>query len=163
MEAQVSEDATQEFADDVDLDRIYQVIPHRPPFLFIEKLVDIVPGESAVGIKTVSSNEDFFRGHFPIKAVMPGVLMVEALAQTAAALVMHTLDWTPEEQKNKVVYFMSIDNCRFRRPVFPGSVLYNEVRKVQNRGMVWRFEGKSRVDGIVVTEARFAAMIADIR
>ncbi|MCP4328812.1 MAG: beta-hydroxyacyl-ACP dehydratase [Alphaproteobacteria bacterium] len=146
---------------EIGLERINEVLPHRPPFLFVERLIDIVPGESATGVKTVSSNEDFFRGHFPKKPVMPGVLIVEAMAQTAAALVMHSLDWPIERLRTSVVYFMSMDTCRFRRPVFPGSVLYLPVTRIHTRGRVWKFQGLARVDGITVAEARYTAMISD--
>lgn len=145
----------------VDLDRILDVLPHRPPFLFVERIVDVVPGQSAVGIKTISANEDFFKGHFPFKAIMPGVLIIEAMAQTAAALVMHTLDLTTDKRGDTVVYFMSVENGRFRRPVFPGNVLKLHVDKIQNRNQVWKFQGVGRVDGQIVAEARFTAMIAE--
>jgi len=147
---------------EIDLDRIKEVLPHRPPFLFVERLIDIVEGESATGLKTVSANEDFFRGHFPGTAVMPGVLIVEAMAQTAGALVMHSLDMASGGDTQRLVYFMSIDNCRFRKRVAPGVTLRLPVSRIHTRGRVHKFQGRAEVDGAVVAEARFTAMIADI-
>ena len=147
---------------EIDLERIKQVLPHRPPFLFVERLVDIVDGESATGLKTVSANEDFFQGHFPAIPVMPGVLIVEAMAQTAGALIMHKLDLESDDDVQHLVYFMSIDNCRFRRRVSPGVVLRLPVKRIHTRGRVHKFQGKAEVDGSTVAEAQFTAMIADI-
>jgi 3-hydroxyacyl-[acyl-carrier-protein] dehydratase len=132
------------------------LLPHRYPFLMIDRLEDIVPGESAVGTKNVTINEPFFQGHFPAQAVMPGVLIVEAMAQTAAALVMHTLG---EEAHGKVVYFMSVDEARFRKPVVPGDTLKIHVSRIQNRRSVWKFKGEAKVEGTLVANANFSAMI----
>ena len=142
----------------LDVEQIQKLIPHRAPILLVEKLKDIVPGESAVGIKCVSVNEPFFEGHFPQRKVMPGVLIVEALAQTAATLVINSIDRNPEDL---LVYFMSIDNARFRKPVVPGDQLELQVEKVQQRGDVWKFSGKALVDGKVHAESTFTAMIVD--
>ncbi|MGB0935066.1 MAG: 3-hydroxyacyl-ACP dehydratase FabZ [Alphaproteobacteria bacterium] len=142
----------------LDVEDIKRLIPHRPPMLLIDRLQEIVPGESAVGIKNVTINEPFFPGHFPERPVMPGVLIVEALAQTAGALVMHTLN---HEDAKKLVYFMSIENARFRRPVTPGDSIRLCVEKVQQRSNVWKFGGKAVVDGKVYAEATFTAMISD--
>ena len=142
----------------VDVMRIMQMIPHRYPFLLVDKVVDIRSGESAVGIKNVSINENYFQGHFPSQPVMPGVLIIEAMAQTAAVLVVYTLGAAFE---GKLVYFMTVDNCRFRRPVFPGDQMQVHVAKERHRGMVWRFRSEAKVDGQVVAEAVFAAMIRD--
>ena len=120
------------------------MIPHRHPFLMIDKVVDVVANERATGIKNVSINEYYFQGHFPARPVMPGVLIIEAMAQTAAVLVVHTLG---PESEGKLVYFMSVDNARFRRPVFPGDRLDVHVTKQRNRGNVWKFEGKAKVGG----------------
>jgi 3-hydroxyacyl-[acyl-carrier-protein] dehydratase len=147
---------------EIDLDRIKQVLPHRPPFLFVERLIDIVEGESATGLKTVSANEDYFQGHFPAVSVMPGVLIVEAMAQTAGALVMHSLDLVGDDQIQRLVYFMSIDSCRFRKRVSPGVTLHLPVKRIHTRGNVHKFQGKAEVDGVTVAEARFTAMIAEI-
>src|SRR5713101_7245553 len=121
-------------------------------------VVDMQLDHSAVGIKNVSINEPFFQGHFPSEPVMPGVLIVEAMAQTAAVLVVATYG---QESEGKLVYFMSIDGVRFRRPVFPGDRLELHVEKVQSRASVWKFSGKAVVDGKVAAEATFAAMIRD--
>jgi 3-hydroxyacyl-[acyl-carrier-protein] dehydratase len=142
----------------VDVTRIMSMIPHRYPFLLVDKVVDIRSGESAVGIKNVSINENYFQGHFPAEPVMPGVLIIEAMAQTAAVLVVYTLG---EAFEGKLVYFMTIDNARFRRPVFPGDQMQVHVAKERHRGMVWRFRSEAKVDGQVVAEAVFAAMIRD--
>lgn len=143
---------------DLDIHAIMKLLPHRYPFLLLDKLTRIVPGESAVGIKNVTINEPFFVGHFPQRPIMPGVLIVEAMAQTAAALVVHTLG---EETHGKLVYFMSVEGARFRKPVEPGAVLHLEVQKEQARRNVWRFKGEAQVDGAVVAEASFTAMIVD--
>jgi 3-hydroxyacyl-[acyl-carrier-protein] dehydratase len=143
---------------EIDTQRIMQMIPHRYPFLLIDRVVEVVSGESAIGIKNVSINESFFQGHFPQRPVMPGVLVVEAMAQTAAVLVVHTLG--PGSER-KLVYFMSIDDARFRRPVVPGDVIRVHVTKKQHRGNVWKFEGRAKVDDKLVAEATFAAMIMD--
>lgn len=145
-------------ATSVDIRRILQMIPHRYPMLMVDKVTEMVLNESALGIKNVSINEPFFQGHFPSEPVMPGVLIVEAMAQTAAVLVVATFG---AESEGKLVYFMSIDGVRFRRPVMPGDRLELHVKKVQSRGNVWRFEGRAIVDGKVAAEATFAAMIRD--
>ena len=134
------------------------MIPHRDPFLMIDKVVDLVKNERATGVKNVSIDEYYFRGHFPTRPVMPGVLIIEAMAQTAAVLVVHTLG---PEAEGKLVYFMTVDNGRFRRPVVPGDCLHVHVTKQRNRGNVWKFAGEARVNGQLVAEAIFAAMILD--
>lgn len=143
---------------EVDINEIMRMIPHRYPFLLIDKVVEIVPEESAVGVKCVTISEPHFQGHFPQKPIMPGVLIIEAMAQTAASLVVYSLG---DEAMNKLVYFMTIENARFRRPVVPGDVLRIHVTKKQNRGAVWKFEGKAKVDDAVAAEATFAAMLVD--
>src|SRR5437588_2873424 len=140
----------------VDVLRIMEMFPHRHPFLMIDKVVDMVANERATGIKNVSINEGYFQGHFPARPVMPGVLIIEAMAQTAAVLVVHTLG---PEAEGKLVYFMSVDSARFRRPVFPGDCLEVHVTKQRNRGNVWKFEGRAEVRGQLMAEAVFAAMI----
>jgi 3-hydroxyacyl-[acyl-carrier-protein] dehydratase len=141
-----------------DRERIMQMIPHRDPFLLIDKVVDAVKNERAVGVKHITTDEYYFRGHFPSRPVMPGVLMIEAMAQTAAVLVVHTLGPASE---GKLVYFMSVDKAKFRRPVVPGDVLHIHVEKQQHHRNVWKFEGKARVNGQLAAEAIFAAMILD--
>jgi 3-hydroxyacyl-[acyl-carrier-protein] dehydratase len=143
---------------DLDIERIRAMIPHRYPFLMIDRVVEIVPDASAVGIKNVSINEPHFAGHFPQRAVMPGVLIIEAMAQTAAVLVVQTLGNAAE---GKLVYFMSVDNARFRRPVVPGDTLRVHVIKQRNRLNVWKFFSQAHVDGHLVAEATYSAMLMD--
>ncbi len=145
-------------ATSVDVMRIMEMIPHRYPFLLIDRVVELQPDVGAVGVKNVSINEGFFQGHFPRQPVMPGVLIIEAMAQTAAVLVVATLGPASE---GKLVYFMSVDNARFRKPVFPGDQLRIHVTKERNRGAVWKFRGEAKVEGGLVAEATFAAMIRD--
>ena len=144
--------------DRVDIAGIMHAIPHRYPFLMIDRVVELVRGKSAIGIKNVSVNESFFQGHFPHHPVMPGVLIIESMAQTAAVLVVETLG---PEAAGKVVYFMSIEGAKFRRPVFPGDQLRIHVNKERSRGNVWKFNATARVDGTSVAEATYAAMIMD--
>jgi 3-hydroxyacyl-[acyl-carrier-protein] dehydratase len=142
----------------LDVEQIKQLLPHRAPFLFVERLTDIVPNESATGHKAVSFNEPHFQGHFPDFAVMPGVLIIEAMAQTAGALVVHSLGLGGTSRK---VYFMTIDKARFRKPVRPGDMLRFPVRALRHRGPVWRFEGQAYVGEELCAEAEFSAMIFD--
>jgi 3-hydroxyacyl-[acyl-carrier-protein] dehydratase len=140
----------------IDIHRIVEMIPHRYPFLMVDRLLDVIPGESAVGLKNVTVNEPFFQGHFPGKPVMPGVLIIEAMAQTAAVIVVASLGAAAE---GKLVYFMSIENARFRKPVEPGDQLRLICRKERQRANVWRFTGEARVGDTVVAEAVYTAMI----
>jgi 3-hydroxyacyl-[acyl-carrier-protein] dehydratase len=142
----------------IEIERIMEMIPHRFPFLMIDRVVEVVADRSAVGIKNVSINEHFFQGHFPGHAVMPGVLLIESMAQTAAVLVVHTLG---RDAEGKLVYFMSVENAKFRRPVVPGDQLRVHVLKERNRGAVWKLRGEVKVDGVTVADASFAAMIRD--
>jgi 3-hydroxyacyl-[acyl-carrier-protein] dehydratase len=142
----------------VDIARILQAIPHRYPFLMVDRVVDLITNQSAIGIKNVSINESFFQGHFPNHPVMPGVLIIEAMAQTAAILVVETLG---PDAAGRVVYFMSVEGAKFRRPVIPGDQLRIHCTKERNRGNVWKFNAVARVDGVSVAEATYAAMIMD--
>ncbi|MBU3654891.1 MAG: 3-hydroxyacyl-ACP dehydratase FabZ [Alphaproteobacteria bacterium] len=144
--------------DSCDIIRIMEMIPHRYPLLLIDKVYAIKPHESAIGIKNVTINEPYFGGHFPTMPVMPGVLMIEAMAQTAAVLVVYSLG---KEFEGKLVYFMSVEGAKFRKPVMPGAQLELQVQKLRSRGNVWKFEGIARVDGAIVAEATYSAMIVD--
>ena len=141
-----------------DITRVMKLLPHRYPFLMLDRLQDMDGDQSCVGIKNVTINEPFFQGHFPQFPVMPGVLIIEGLAQTAGALCVASLG---EDYNPQVVYFMGIDKAKVRRPVVPGDQLHYHVRKLRSRGRVWRFYGEARVNGHVVAEAEVSAMIAD--
>ena len=142
----------------LSLEQLKRLLPHRAPFLFVERISDIVPGESATGWKSVAFNEPHFAGHFPEFAVMPGVLIIEAMAQTAGALVVHTLGL---QDQQRMVYFMTIDKARFRRPVLPGCLLRMPVRVIRHRGPVWRFEGRAFVNDDLCAEAEYSAMLTE--
>ena len=142
----------------IDIHRIMHDIPHRYPFLMLDRVVDVVLNASAIGVKNVSVNEGFFAGHFPNHPVMPGVLIIEAMAQTAAVLVVETLGG---DAAGKLVYFMSIEGAKFRRPVVPGDQLRIHIVKQRSRGNVWKFHAIARVDGSPVAEATYSAMIMD--
>jgi 3-hydroxyacyl-[acyl-carrier-protein] dehydratase len=142
----------------VDAKGIMKMIPHRYPLLFIDRVENMIADVTATGVKNVSMNEAVFQGHFPTDPVLPGVMIIEAMAQTAAVLVVHTLGAAFE---GKLVYFMSIDSARFRKPVLPGDQLRLEVRKDRHRGPVWKFIGEAKVNDTLVAEATFAAMIRD--
>lgn len=141
-----------------DIQMIQRLIPHRYPFLLIDKVRDIDGYQSAVGIKNVTINEPYFQGHFPGKPIMPGVSIIEAMAQTAAVMVALAIDGI---DANLLVYFMSVDKCRFRRMVVPGDVLEMRVTTIRGRpgGKVWKFSGVATVDGEVACEAELMAMI----
>jgi len=136
--------------------QIQELIPHRYPFLLVDLIKDIIPMTSCTGIKNVTINEPFFQGHFPGNPIMPGVLIIEALAQTAGALVCHGLKTVGRSQ---TVYFMSIDEARFRKPVVPGDQLTLEVQSIQNRQNIWKFKGEAKVNGVIHAQAQFMAMI----
>ncbi len=141
---------------EADLARIKRMIPHRYPFLLIDHVKGIAVGDNAVGMKNVTVNEPHFQGHFPDKPVMPGVLIVEAMAQTAGVLVVETLEMIDQ---GLLVYFMTLDKTRFRKIVAPGDVLELHVKILRGRGKIWKFWGEARVGGEVVAEAEFSAMI----
>lgn len=139
-----------------DLARIKRMIPHRYPFLLIDRVEQIRRNESAVGIKNVTNNEPFFQGHFPEKPIMPGVMIVEAMAQTAGVLVVETLEMIDQDL---LVYFMTLEKTRFRKLVEPGDVLELHVQILRGRGKVWKFWGEGKVNGEIVAEAEYSAMI----
>jgi 3-hydroxyacyl-[acyl-carrier-protein] dehydratase len=132
-------------------------LPHRYPFLLVDRIIDLQPRQSIVGIKNVTFNEPFFQGHFPGQPIMPGVLIVEAMAQVAGVLAFRS----GVEGNGKVVYFMSIEKAKFRRPVVPGDQLRFEIKVLQQRGSVWKFSGAATVDGKLASEADFTAMVTD--
>lgn len=134
---------------------IQNILPHRYPFLLVDRILDIDPKVKAVGLKNVTANEYFFQGHFPGHPIMPGVLIVEAMAQVAGILAFHS------GAQGKSVYFMSIEKAKFRRPVVPGDQLRFEITVVQNRNNVWKFSGQAFVDDQVVAGADFTAMVTE--
>ncbi len=138
----------------IDVKEVMSILPHRYPFLLVDKVVELEPGVRAVGIKNVTINEPFFQGHFPSNPVMPGVLTVEAMAQLAGILAFKS------GQQGTAVYFMSIENAKFRKPVLPGDQLRLEVQVLKRRGGVWRFSGNAFVGDKLASEADFTAMVA---
>ena len=143
----------------MDINEIQKILPHRYPFLLIDKIIDFKPDISAHAIKCVSINEPFFQGHFPGHPVMPGVLIVEAMAQTAGVVIINSL---AADEQAKMVYFMSIENARFRKPVTPGDTLHIHVSKRAQRGNACKFSAQAKVDGVIVSDASYSAMIADM-
>ena len=142
----------------IDIEKILDMMPHRYPFLLIDRLLKVEKDEYAIGLKNVTVNEPFFLGHFPAKKVMPGVLIVECMAQTSGALVVSSFG---DKAKGKLVYFMSIDKARFRKLVTPGDQLLIEVKKKHARRSVWKFDCSAKVDSEVVADATITAMIVD--
>lgn len=142
----------------MDVNEIMNILPHRYPFLMVDRIIEIDPGKRCVGIKNVSINEPFFQGHFPGHPVMPGVLIVEAMAQVAGIMAYTASD---DSTKKKVTYFMSIDNAKFRKPVFPGDQLRIEIETTYSRRGIWGVDGKAYVGGTLVTEAALKATFAD--
>ena len=141
----------------IEIGEIMDMIPHRYPFLLVDQVTDVVRGATAIGIKNVTINEPFFQGHFPDHPIMPGVLIIEAMAQTSAILVIETTG----KRAGGIVYFMTIEQARFRRPVGPGDRLELHVEKFRSRGNVWKFRGEAKVDGKLMAEATYSAMIVE--
>lgn len=141
---------------EINVQRIMEMIPHRYPILLVDRILEITPGHSAVALKNVTMNEPHFQGHFPGFPVMPGVLIIEAMAQTAAVVVIEDMGKASE---GKIVYFMTIESAKFRKPVVPGDSLHIHVEKIKARANVWKFRGEARVNGELCAEAEFGAMI----
>ncbi|WP_413988083.1 3-hydroxyacyl-ACP dehydratase FabZ [Labrys okinawensis] len=140
----------------VDIGKLLTLLPHRYPFLLVDRIIEIDHDNSAIGIKNVTVNEPHFTGHFPGQPVMPGVLVIEAMAQTAGAIcVLNTMG----NSRPKVVYFMTIDECRFRKPVTPGDQVRLHMTKIKNRRNMWWYKGEAKVDGVIVAEATVSAMV----
>lgn len=142
----------------ITIEQILKSIPHRYPLLLVDKIIAMEENKSVIGVKNVTFNEPHFTGHFPDKPIMPGVLIIEAMAQTASVMVMNSGGRSLDDS---IVYFMSIDNAKFRKPVVPGDVLELHIEVLQNRGAVWKMAGIAKVEGIKVAEAEFSAMIVD--
>lgn len=142
----------------INIEQIMKIIPHRYPFLLIDKMIEMNHDQGAVAVKNVTINEDFFNGHFPGKPIMPGVLIIEAMAQASAVFVILSMKVATE---GKLVYFMSIDEAHFRKPVIPGDSLYLHIEKRRSRGNVWKMKGEARVNGVRVADAIFSAMVVD--
>jgi 3-hydroxyacyl-[acyl-carrier-protein] dehydratase len=141
----------------IDIREIEEILPHRYPFLLVDRVIEVVPGQKLVAYKNVTINEPFFNGHFPGHPVMPGVLIVEALAQASALLALKS----GGDGKNKVIYLMAVDNARFRKPVIPGDRLQLEVEIIKHKGAIWKERGTATVDGARVAEAEFMATMID--
>ena len=146
-------------ANSIDKDQIKKLLPHREPMLLIDKLINIVPLKSATGIVNVKKESFYLEGHFPDQPVMPGVFIVEAFGQAAAALTAHGID--PKEYKNKLVYLMSVDKARFRRPVTPDCELHLDIEAIRSHGKVWKYKGVAKINGKKVADAEWAATIVD--
>jgi 3-hydroxyacyl-[acyl-carrier-protein] dehydratase len=146
-------------ANSIDKDQIKKLLPHREPMLLIDKLINIVPLKSATGIVNVKKGSFYLEGHFPDQPVMPGVFIVEAFGQAAAALTALGID--PKEYKNKLVYLMSVDKARFRRPVTPNCELHLDIEVIRSHGKVWKYKGVAKINGKKVADAEWAATIVD--
>ncbi len=154
----MSEDDSNRTLESADIMRIMELLPHRYPFLMVDRIIEMDGDESCIGIKNVTSNEPHFLGHFPNRPVMPGVLLIEGMAQTAGALCIHARG---KERSPSLVYFMTIDRCKFRKPVVPGDQVEYHVRKIRNRSNIWKFDAAALVAGAKVAEAEISAMLVD--
>ena len=143
----------------IDVTEIMEILPHRYPILLVDRVTELVAGESIVALKNISMGESVLQGHFPGQPIWPGVMTIEALAQAGGILAIKSADG--DDFKDKIVLFMGIDNAKFRRPVTPGDQLFLHVKKVQERGPVWKFSGEAKVDGKTVASADFSAMVSD--
>ena len=141
----------------IDIERILELLPHRYPLLLVDRIIEMDGDESCIGIKNVTFNEPHFQGHFPGKPIMPGVLIIEGLTQTAGALAIHG----HKADKPQTVYFVTIDNAKFRKPVVPGDRLEYHLKKIRSRRGIWWYRGEAKVDGQVVAEAEVSAMLAE--
>ncbi len=158
MENKVEEISEQSnIIEEIKIGEILKLLPHRYPFLLVDKLKNVVPGESGIGIKNVTMNEGYFQGHFPENPVMPGVLQIEAMAQTAGIIVL--TGFPEEERSGNSVYFMTVDEVKFRKPIIPGDVIEFTVKKEQAVRNVFKFRGEARVEGKLVSQATFSAMV----
>jgi 3-hydroxyacyl-[acyl-carrier-protein] dehydratase len=152
------EDSGEQVLETADILRIMDALPHRYPFLLVDRIIAIRGDDSCIGIKNVTINEPHFMGHFPGKPVMPGVLLIEGMAQTAGAVcILRRM----KDQAPQLVYFMTVDKCRFRRPVVPGDRVEFHMQKIRSRNTVWRFRGEAKVDGQLAAEAEVSAMMVD--
>jgi 3-hydroxyacyl-[acyl-carrier-protein] dehydratase len=145
----------------IDVIQIQKILPHRYPFLLIDRVTDIVPNTSLVGFKNVTIGEQIFQGHFPGHPIYPGVMILEGMAQAGGILAFQSMDMTEEEASQKVVYFMSINGAKFRAPVRPGDRLEYHMSVVKHKGSIWVLSGKAYVDDVLVSEAELKAMIVD--
>ena len=151
-------EVTETALESADIMRIMELLPHRYPFLMVDRIVDIDADNSAIGIKNVTMNEPHFQGHFPEQPVMPGVLLIEGMAQTAGAICVNARQGNT---RPKIVYFMTIDKAKFRKPVIPGDTVEYHVKKIRNRRNIWRFRVDAMVSGGRVAEAEISAMLVD--
>jgi 3-hydroxyacyl-[acyl-carrier-protein] dehydratase len=142
----------------IEIKEIMHILPHAYPFLLVDRIIEVDPGKRIVGIKNITYNEPFFPGHFPGRPIMPGVLIIEAMAQTAGLLVFKSI---PEEEGEKLVYFLGIDHFRFRKPVIPGDQVRLELEITKHRQSIWGFKGKALVDGKLVAEGELLAMLGE--
>ncbi len=145
----------------MDVIEIQEIIPHRFPFLLVDRVTEVTNGESLIGYKNITIGEQVFQGHFPGHPIYPGVMILEGLAQAGGILAFKSMDMTKEQAADKVVYFMSIDNAKFRAPVRPGDRLEYRVTVIKNKGAIWILDGKAFVDDKIVAQAELKAMVVD--